>query len=86
MIEPLKELLPLIIAAISVVVWLVRLEGRVSANDKGDTDRLDRHEARLRGLEQSIQSHALQMVRVEEALSGIKLTLDRIYTEMRERG
>lgn len=78
----IKEYLAMIAAAVSVIVWLVRLEGRV----KGQADRLDRHEARMASLEASQHRQAVQLARIEEALSGIKLTLDRTYHQVSELG
>ena len=78
----IREYLAMIAAAVSVIVWLVRLEGRV----KGQSDRLDRHEARMASLEVSQHQQAVQLARIEEALSGIKLTLDRTYQQVSELG
>lgn len=67
------------VLAIFAIIWWSR---RVDLRSKDHTERLDRHDARLQGLEQSQQQQALQLARIEEALSGIKLTLDRIYSRM----
>lgn len=66
--------------AIFAIIWWSR---RIDLRSKDAKDRLDRHDARMRSIEASHQSHAVQFARMEEALDGIKLTLDRIYTEMR---
>ena len=52
----IKEYLAMIAAAVSVIVWLVRLEGRV----KGQADRLDRHEARMASIEASQHQQAVR--------------------------
>ena len=64
------------------VIWWSR---KIDLKTRDHCERLDRHEERLRGLEQSHQAQALAQARVEESLSGIKLTLDRIYAALYER-
>lgn len=70
------------VLAIFAIIWWSR---RIDLRSKDHTERLDRHEDRLLRLEQSQQQQALQLARIEEALSGIKLTLDRIYSRMGEK-
>lgn len=77
----IKEYLAVVATAVSVIVWFVRLEGRV----KSHSGRLDRHEVRMTALEASQHQQAVQLARIEEALSGIKLTLDRIYQQVSEQ-
>lgn len=70
------------VLAIFAIIWWSR---RIDLRSKDHTERLDRHEDRLQRLEQSQQQQALQLARIEEALSGIKITLDRIYSRMGEK-
>ncbi|NPD15793.1 hypothetical protein HOY34_11330 [Xinfangfangia sp. D13-10-4-6] len=69
--------------AIAGVIWWAR---KIDLRGQASVERLDRHEARLTAFEQTQQSQAIQLARIEETLSAMKLTLDRIYTEMREKG
>ena len=69
--------------AIAGIIWWAR---KIDLRTQDHGSRLDRHEIRLTGAEQTQQAQAVQSARIEEALSSMKLTLDRIYTEMRERG
>lgn len=70
------------ITAIVGIIWWSR---KIDLRTKDHADRLDRHDARLRGIEQNQQAQAILQARIEEALSGIKLTLDRIYSQIHER-
>lgn len=70
------------IMAIVGIIWWSR---KIDLRTKDHADRLDRHEARLRGIEQQAQAQAILQARIEEALSGIKITLDRIYSQIHER-
>ncbi|WP_374290228.1 hypothetical protein [Paenirhodobacter enshiensis] len=72
---------PQIVAIFAVVWWARKIDLRGQSNG----ERLDRHEARLSGFEQTQQTQAIQLARIEETLSAMKLTLDRIYSEMREK-
>ena len=74
----IEEWLVIILAAVSGVAWLVRLEGRVNRN----TEANQRTERRLDTYEATHQAQALQLVRIEEANKGIKLTVDRIYAQV----
>lgn len=55
------------VLAIFGVIWWSR---KIDLRSQEHSGRLDRHENRLIRIEQSIQAHALNMARVEEALSG----------------
>lgn len=70
------------ITAIVGIIWWSR---KIDLRTKDHADRLDRHEARLRGIEQNQQAQAILQARIEEALNGIKLTLDRLYTAINRR-
>lgn len=70
------------IMAIVGIIWWSR---KIDLRTKDHADRLDRHDARLRGIEQQAQAQAILQARIEEALSGIKITLDRIYSQIHER-
>lgn len=70
------------IMAIVGIIWWSR---KIDLRTKDHADRLDRHEARLRGIEQQAQAQAILQARIEEALSGIKITLDRIYSQIHDR-
>lgn len=70
------------IMAIFAVVWWAR---KIDLRGKSHDDRLDRYEARLSGFEQTQQTQAIQLTRIEETCSAMKLTLDRMYSEMRDR-
>lgn len=78
----IKDFWALAVALVGGIFWLARLEGRV----KTHSERLDRHEARMVALEVSQHQQAVQLARIEEALSGIKLTLDRTYQQVSELG
>lgn len=71
------------ILAIFAVIWWAR---KIDLRSQEQGHRLDRHEARLATSEQALQAQAIQSARVEEMLASMKLTLDRIYSEMREKG
>lgn len=73
---------PQIIAIGSLIAWLSVLNYRVKDNSK----RLDRHEARLTSFETAQQQQDVRLARIEEAISGVKLTLDRIYAQVSEQG
>lgn len=70
------------VLAIFAIIWWSR---KVDLRTQDHTERLDRHESRLQGVERGQQDQAVRLARIEEALSGIKLTLDRIYSEVREK-
>ncbi|UFM63634.1 hypothetical protein LOS78_05575 [Paracoccus sp. MA] len=70
------------IMAIVGIIWWSR---KIDLRTKDHADRLDRHEARLRGIEQNQQAQAILQARIEEALNGIKLTLDRLYSAINRR-
>ncbi len=70
------------IMAIVGIIWWSR---KIDLRTKDHADRLDRHEARLRGIEQQAQAQAILQARIEEALSGIKITLDRIHSQLHDR-
>lgn len=70
------------IMAIVGIIWWSR---KIDLRTKDHADRLDRHEARLLGIEQQAQAQAILQARIEEALSGIKITLDRIYSQIHDR-
>ena len=71
------------VLAIFAIVWWAR---KIDLRNADHAKRLDRHENRLTHFEATQQQQALQLARIEESLSGIKLTLDRIYNQMAERG
>lgn len=81
LIEAIRSGWPQLVGLFSIAWWARKIDLR----SKDSHDRLDRHEGRMQGLEQSHQDQAVRLARIEEALSGIKLTLDRIYSEMRDR-
>lgn len=70
------------IMAIVAILWWSR---KIDLRSKDHTERLDRHEMRLQGVERGQQDQAIRLARIEEALTGIKITLDRVYTEVREK-
>lgn len=70
------------LVAIFAIVWWSR---KIDLRNTDHGHRLDRHENRLTHFEATQQQQALQLARIEESLSGIKLTLDRIYNQMSER-
>ena len=70
------------ILAIFAVIWWAR---KIDLRSQEQGRRLDRHEARLTAFEHAQQAQAIHLARIEEALNGMKLTLDRIYTELREK-
>ncbi|WP_147482366.1 hypothetical protein [Paracoccus siganidrum] len=72
---------PQLMGIFAIIWWSRKIDLKV----KDHASRLDRHENRLTHFEATQQQQALQLARIEESLSGIKLTLDRIYTQMSER-
>lgn len=70
------------LVAIAGIIWWAR---KVDLRTQDHGGRLDRHETRLTAFEQTQQTQAIQLARIEETLSAMKLTLDRIYSEMREK-
>ena len=70
------------IMAILAVVWWCR---KIDIRNQDHGGRLDRHEARLQSIERGMHDQALNIATIKEALAGIKLTLDRMYAEMREK-
>ncbi len=68
--------------AIFYIVWWSR---KIDLRTKDHSERLDRHEGRLTHFETTQQQQALQLARIEESLSGIKLTLDRIYGQISDQ-
>ena len=70
------------ILAIFAVIWWAR---KIDLRSQEQGRRLDRHETRLTAFEHAQQAQAIHLARIEEALNGMKLTLDRIYTELREK-
>ena len=70
------------LVAIVGIVWHVR---KIDLRGLANGERLDRHEARLTAFDQTQQAQAIQLARMEETLSSIKMTLDRIYSEMRDK-
>lgn len=53
------------ITAIVGIIWWSR---NIDLRTKDHADRLDRHDARLRGIEQQAQAQAILQARIEEAL------------------
>ena len=80
--DVIKEWMAVAAAIVGAVVWLVRLEGRINKSEEG----VNRVEARLTRFEATHHEQALQLARIEEAQSSIKITLDRIYVQVSERG
>lgn len=72
---------PQIIALFSIFWWARKVDLRI----KDHSDRLDRHDTRLQGVERGQQDQSVRLARIEEGLSGIKITLDRVYNEVREK-
>lgn len=87
--EPTHGLITLIqsgwtqLVAIAGIIWWAR---KIDLRTQDHSGRLDRHEVRLTAFEQTLQTQAIQLARIEETLSAMKLTLDRIYSEMRDKG
>lgn len=68
--------------AIAGVIWWAR---KIDLRGQSNSDRLDRHEARLLVMERSIQDQAITLARIDESLSAIKITLDRLYSRVNDR-
>ena len=66
----------------TVVVWLVRIDGRVSRN----TESHNRLENRVAKFEASHHDQAIQLARIEAYQSNIKETVDRIYSQISSHG
>lgn len=71
-----------LVAIGTLIAWLSVLNYRVKDNSK----RLDRHDARLTAFETAQQQQDVRLARIEEAISGMKLTLDRTYAQVSELG
>lgn len=69
--------------AIFYIIWWSR---KIDLRSKDHGERLDRHEARLTAFETAQQQQDVRLARIEEAISGMKLTLDRIYAQVSEQG
>ena len=80
--DAIKEWMAVASAIVGAVVWLVRLEGRINKSEEG----VNRVESRLTRFEDTHHEQALQLARIEEAQSSIKITLDRIYVQVSDRG
>lgn len=65
-----------VLAIFAIIWWSRKIDLRTVDHREG----VERLNARLDRQEQTHQAQALQLVRIEEAMAGIKLTLDRIYT------
>ena len=64
------------------IIWHVR---KIDLRGQNSVERLDRHESRIQTMERISQDQAVMLATIKEALAGIKLTLDRMYAEMREK-
>ena len=71
------------IVAIVAIIWWARM---IDLRNNDHSARLDRHEARLMAFETAQQQQDVRLARIEEAISGMKLTLDRIYAQVSEQG
>ena len=71
------------ITAIVAIIWWARM---IDLRNKDHSARLDRHEARLTAFETAQQQQDVRLARIEEAISGMKLTLDRTYAQVSELG
>lgn len=79
LIEAIRSGWPQIMGLFGITWWARKIDLR----SKDAQERLDRHESRLQGVERGQQDQAVRLARIEEALSGIKMTLDRIWSEIR---
>ena len=70
------------IMAIVAIIWWARM---IDLRNKDHASRLDRHEARLTSFAAAQQQQDVRLARIEEALSGVKMTLDRIYAEVSDQ-
>jgi hypothetical protein len=70
-IRPLIDFWPIILSMVGYIVWLVRLEGRISQVDK-DVVGLDKHLSELAAKHDSLDS------KVVEQLSDVRESLARI--------
>ena len=70
-----------LMTAAGLIGWGVRLEVK-ARHFAQDLQQLERDVAALAAVS---QGQAIGQARIEEALSAIKLTLDRLYAEMRSR-
>ena len=70
------------IMALAGVIWWAR---RIDLRSKDHGKAIEKHAARIDAAEVVQQSQRVSLARIDEALSGIKLTCDRIYTEVHKR-
>lgn len=70
------------IVAIFAIIWWARM---IDLRNKDHSARLDRHETRLTAFETAQQQQDVRLARIEEAISGMKLTLDRIYAQVSDQ-
>lgn len=68
---------------IFAIIWWARM---IDIRNKDHTARLDRHETRLTAFETAQQQQDVRLARIEESISGMKLTLDRIYAQVSGHG
>ena len=87
--DTLHDLLSLIqsgwtqLVFIGGIIWHVR---KIDLRGQNSVERLDRHETCIQTMERISPDQAVMLATIKEALSGIKLTLDRMYDEMRDKG
>ncbi|AGT09309.1 hypothetical protein [Paracoccus aminophilus] len=64
------------------IIWWARM---IDLRNKDHAARLDRHEARLTASETAQQKWDVRQARMEENISSMKLTLDRIYAQVSDQ-
>jgi hypothetical protein len=81
-LQEVNGLLPLLLAAIAAVVWLVRLESRINAADKtasGMEAALAAANARAEAEAKAHRGTADSLIRVEEQLKYVRELLERHF-------
>lgn len=70
------------IVAIDTIIWWSR---KIDLCSKDQSERLDRHEARIRQIESSHHTHAMELAKIGTTLISVKATLDRMYEDLWDR-
>jgi len=74
---PLTFVFAIGMQAIALVWFFSELSSNTQANEK----QIAQHEARIDGLEQLVQGQAVSLARIDENISHIRATVDRVLNE-----
>jgi type VI protein secretion system component VasK len=74
---PLTFVFAIFTQAVALVWFFSELKSNIQANEK----QVAQHEARIDGLEQLVQGQAVSLARIDENISHIRATVDRVLNE-----